>query len=83
MLLQIFCAVSVWFLVGISLLRMWQVIIRGFAYVKRLHEVPCEGCLFFTGDYRLKCAVRPTIAMSEEAISCEDFQVKSYLTPKT
>ncbi len=74
MLLQIFCAVSVWLLMGIGVLRIWKLSIRGFAYVKRLHNIPCERCVFFTGDYRLKCTVKPYIALSEGAIDCQDFQ---------
>ncbi len=75
MLLQMICASSLWLLIGISLLRIWQVSVSGFAYVKSLHQIPCVRCVFFTGDYRLKCTVKPCTAMSEAAINCEDFQV--------
>ena len=42
-------------------------------HLQRLHEIPCNKCTYFTGDYRLKCTVNPTIAMSETAIGCRDF----------
>ena len=46
---------------------------QAFSHLKRLHQIPCDKCAYFTGDYRLKCTVNPTIAMSETAISCRDF----------
>ena len=42
-------------------------------HLQRLHQIPCSKCAYFTGDYRLKCTVQPTLAMSEEAINCSDF----------
>lgn len=49
---------------------------QGINHLKRLHQVPCSNCAYFTGDYRLKCTVNPTIAMSETAIGCRDFLSK-------
>ncbi|MGK7942858.1 MAG: hypothetical protein AB4058_00130, partial [Microcystaceae cyanobacterium] len=46
----------------------------GLRKLKQLHRIPCSGCAFSTGDYRLKCAVRPCQAFSEEAIHCSDFE---------
>lgn len=40
---------------------------------KRMHQIPCANCQFFTGDYNLKCTVRPTDALSEDAIECPDY----------
>lgn len=42
----------------------------GLTYVKKLHQVPCNRCIYFTGDYRLKCTVNPLMALSEETIDC-------------
>jgi hypothetical protein len=81
-MLQVFCCGSIWLLV--SLLVSWRLIKisqQAFVYLKRLHQIPCSSCAFFTGDYRLKCTVHPTIAMSEEAIDCRDFLAKSYSQP--
>ena len=47
---------------------------QGVNYLKRLHQIPCSKCVYFTGDYRLKCPVNPIVALSEEAINCRDFQ---------
>jgi hypothetical protein len=47
---------------------------RGFEQVARMHQVPCNRCAYFTGDYNLKCTVNPYRALTEEAISCRDFE---------
>lgn len=68
-----FCAIAM------TLLFFWSVYVglrEGVTHVKRLHQIPCAGCEFFTGDYRLKCTVRPLDALSEDAIGCQDFQPK-------
>lgn len=41
---------------------------------QRMHRIPCSHCRFFTGDYHLKCTVRPIVALTESAIHCTDFQ---------
>lgn len=46
----------------------------GLDRLKRLHQIPCSRCAFFTGDYRLKCTVHPCKALSEEAIDCLDYE---------
>ncbi|TVP66220.1 MAG: hypothetical protein EA342_12350 [Leptolyngbya sp. LCM1.Bin17] len=42
-------------------------------YSVGLHKIPCSRCKFFTGNYRLKCTIHPSLAMSEAAINCADF----------
>jgi hypothetical protein len=44
------------------------------AQAKKMHEIPCTNCRFFTGDYRLKCTVNPSIANTEQAIDCGDYR---------
>ncbi|MDJ0571308.1 MAG: hypothetical protein QNJ53_19965 [Pleurocapsa sp. MO_192.B19] len=46
------------------------------ARARKMHQIPCTKCRFFTGDYRLKCTVNPSIANTEEAINCPDCQKK-------
>ena len=43
---------------------------QGISYVRRLHQIPCSRCIFFTGDYRLKCTVHPYNALTETALNC-------------
>lgn len=65
---------SVWIVVFISLLwRLIAIAKQAFLHLKRLHQIPCSKCAYFTGDYRLKCTVNPITAMSESAINCRDF----------
>ena len=44
------------------------------AQAKRMHQIPCTKCRFFTGDYRLKCTVNPSVANTEQAIGCGDYR---------
>ena len=58
-------------LVGWSLVSF---LLDAVATAKRMHQIPCTKCRFFTGDYRLKCTVNPHVANTEEAIGCPDLQ---------
>jgi hypothetical protein len=40
----------------------------------RLHSIPCNRCLYFTGCHHLKCTVHPYKALTEDAIDCLDFE---------
>ncbi|WP_071596202.1 hypothetical protein [Leptolyngbya boryana] len=46
----------------------------GMRRLRRLHRIPCSRCAYFTGDYNLKCTVRPCEALTEAAIQCRDFE---------
>lgn len=73
-----FCA---WMLILLLFWSFWATMRDGYARAKRMHEIPCNGCQFFTNDYRLKCTVHPQIANSEAAINCRDYQpLPSYYT---
>lgn len=55
----------------------WSVIsfiLDAIAQAKRMHQIPCTKCRFFTGDYRLKCTVNPSAANTEQAIGCSDYR---------
>ena len=68
--LRIVGACSVLGLCGWSLISF---VIDIVAQAKRMHQIPCSRCRFFTGDYRLKCTVNPEVANTESAIDCGDF----------
>ncbi|BAU09991.1 hypothetical protein LEP3755_04690 [Leptolyngbya sp. NIES-3755] len=53
----------------------------GIKQLKRLHQIPCSRCAYFTGDYNLKCTVRPCEALTESAICCRDFEPRSAPQP--
>ena len=78
MLHLIFC-IALWSIIGSYI--FWKILQgtnQGINYFKKLHQMPCANCVYFTGDYRLKCTVDPIKAMTENAITCSDFSSKSY-----
>ncbi|MEO0014678.1 MAG: hypothetical protein RLZZ535_3067 [Cyanobacteriota bacterium] len=44
------------------------------AQAQKMHQIPCTKCRFFTGDYRLKCTINPSVANTEQAIGCGDYR---------
>ena len=68
------CAVLAWSLVVAIALSLITTIRRGIANLQNVHRVPCSCCAFSSSDYRLKCSVHPSVAFSEEAIGCYDFE---------
>ncbi|NEP43760.1 MAG: hypothetical protein F6K18_28250 [Okeania sp. SIO2C2] len=71
------CFVFAW---GLIILTFWSIIgalLDSVRRAKQMHEIPCANCLFFTGDYHLKCPVQPKVALSEKAINCIDYRPKS------
>ncbi len=71
------CFFSAWTLVILFAWSLWTTIRDSVSTTKRMHQIPCPDCQFFTGDYRLKCTVQPSIATSEDAINCLDYQPKT------
>ncbi|MGK7891183.1 MAG: hypothetical protein AB4042_17780 [Leptolyngbyaceae cyanobacterium] len=67
------CCLTAWLLLAIACWGLWSALHRGIAQARRMHQIPCSNCQFFTGNYLLKCTVRPDIALSEAAISCSDY----------
>jgi hypothetical protein len=53
---------------------LWQAFQKDWAYLRRLHQIPCSRCNFFTSNYNLKCTVHPAKALNEAAIGCLDYQ---------
>ena len=67
------CAGLAW---GLVFSTFWMITHHwktGFIYVKRLHQVPCHKCKYFTNSCYLKCTVNPHLACSEDAINCRDY----------
>ncbi len=61
-------------IIGIFAWSFFRAIFGGFLIAKKMHQIPCTKCQFFTNDYRLKCTAQPYIANTEEAINCIDYQ---------
>lgn len=66
------CCLCAWTLIALFCWNLWVAARDGVRRLRQLHQVPCNRCAFFTGDYRLKCTVHPLTALSNEAIDCPD-----------
>lgn len=71
------CFVCAWALVILLGWSMWTAARDSVKTAQQMHQIPCTGCQYFTDDYRLKCTVNPTMANTEEAIECMDYQPKT------
>ncbi|MEH1855856.1 MAG: hypothetical protein V7L11_30295 [Nostoc sp.] len=71
------CFVVAWTVIILVILSLWSAARDSLTTAKQMHQIPCTGCQFFTDNYRLKCTVRPSIANTEEAIDCSDYQPKT------
>jgi hypothetical protein len=72
------CPITIAILLGGFCVAICAAVQDGIVRLKRLHQIPCTHCAFFTGDYRLKCTVHPCKALSEEAIDCLDYESASH-----
>ncbi|MEH2330258.1 hypothetical protein [Nostoc sp.] len=71
------CFIVAWTVTILVVLSLWSAARDSVTTAKQMHQIPCTGCQFFTDNYRLKCTVRPSIANTEEAINCSDYQPKT------
>ncbi|NET38874.1 MAG: hypothetical protein F6K19_43980 [Cyanothece sp. SIO1E1] len=68
------CLICTWTFLVIGIWNILATVRASLVNAKRMHQIPCSNCQFFTGDYHLKCAVHPSKALSEAAINCPDYQ---------
>lgn len=73
-LLAVVVPLAIWVLVLLLVLAILLAIQDGTRRLRRLHQVPCFGCRYYTGSPYLKCPVRPRDAASEAAIDCPDYE---------
>ena len=71
------CFTSAWVFIALTAWSVLSAMQDGIKNVEQLHKIPCADCRFFTGDYHLKCTVHPSRALSEDAISCPDFEPRA------
>lgn len=77
-MLHLVLCFTVWALIFTFLgWRLIEIAKQAVNHLKRLHQIPCCNCAYYTGDHRLKCTVNPVVAMSETAIGCRDFISKT------
>jgi hypothetical protein len=60
-------------LIFLVLWTIWSATQEAVKTGKRLHQIPCANCQYFTGNYHLKCTLHPKAALTEEAINCLDY----------
>ncbi|MBD2342688.1 hypothetical protein [Anabaena subtropica] len=44
--------------------------------VNGLHQLPCKNCQFYANNHYLKCAVQPSVVLTEEAKNCSEYSPK-------
>lgn len=51
--------------------------------INTIHKVPCKNCQFYSNNNYLKCAVQPSLVLTEEAKNCSEYSpIKGELPPK-
>ena len=73
-LIPLLCPIAIWLVLLFFFTALFLAIAEAWVLLRKVHRIPCSRCVFCTGDYRLKCAVHPMRAFSEEAIDCRDFE---------
>ncbi|MEM9538914.1 MAG: hypothetical protein AAGA60_05300 [Cyanobacteria bacterium P01_E01_bin.42] len=68
------CFIVAWGMTIAAILDIFSAIRDAIARGRQMHAIPCANCCFFTNNHRLKCTIQPSIANTEEAIQCRDFQ---------
>ncbi|MEO0946877.1 MAG: hypothetical protein AAFY11_01775 [Cyanobacteria bacterium J06641_5] len=55
----------------------------GIKQLRRLHQIPCHRCAYYTGSHYLKCTLHPLAALSEDAIGCRDYELSTRRSPRS
>lgn len=65
--------VIAWALLVCTTSELWKLLRFRHTDLKKNQQVPCRNCRFFSSNFYLKCAVRPTDALTDRATDCSDF----------
>lgn len=71
--LALLVPLAIWLILMVFVLAIALAMEAGVKQVRRLHQIPCHRCQFYTGSPYLKCPVHPLEALSEAAIDCGDY----------
>ncbi|MEO0537591.1 MAG: hypothetical protein AAF215_27485 [Cyanobacteria bacterium P01_A01_bin.123] len=74
--LALFVPLVIWAVLLLFVLALFLSIQDGIQRLRRLHQIPCHRCQYYTGSNYLKCPVHPVSAFSEDAIHCRDYDPK-------
>jgi hypothetical protein len=67
------CRICAWGLTLLLGMTLYQTSKKSIANMRKLHQIPCSRCQYFTNSCYIKCTVNPHMASTELAISCRDF----------
>ncbi|MBW4483146.1 MAG: hypothetical protein KME14_11440 [Tildeniella torsiva UHER 1998/13D] len=73
-LLAIAVPLGIWAMVLVFVLAVLLAVNDGVQRLRRLHQVPCFRCQYYTNSPYLKCPVHPLNAGSEAALCCADYE---------
>ena len=65
--------IGIWAVLMSFVLALLLAVEDGIKQLRRLHQIPCHRCQYYTGSHYLKCPVHPMNAFSEDAIACADY----------
>ncbi|MDB9524995.1 hypothetical protein PN498_03265 [Oscillatoria sp. CS-180] len=66
--------IVIWGLLLLFLLSGLCALNDGVQQLRRLHQIPCDRCVYHTGSPYLRCPVNPLSAFSENALCCQDYE---------
>lgn len=68
------CFVCAWIFMALLSWSLIGVLRDAISRSQQMHSIPCTRCQYFTNEHRLKCTAQPTLANTEQAIGCRDYQ---------
>lgn len=80
--LALLCPVMIWSVLMSFFLSLMVAFEDAIKRLRRMHQIPCSHCQYYTGSHYLKCPIHPITALSEEAIQCRDFEPATYNHPR-
>ncbi|MBE7381660.1 MAG: hypothetical protein F6J95_009660 [Leptolyngbya sp. SIO1E4] len=75
-LLALFVPLVIWAVLLAFILTLCLTVQDAIQQLRRLHQIPCHRCKYYTGSAYLKCTVNPVSAFSEDALHCCDYEPK-------
>jgi len=56
------------------LAKAWKVVRAKNVTFNYCPKLPCKNCHFFTNNHYLRCTVRPSCVLTEQALDCSDYR---------
>lgn len=58
----------------LMLAKAWKVVRAKNVTFDYFPKLPCRNCYFFTNNHYLRCTVRPSCVLTEQAFDCSDYR---------